>query len=70
MIEVAKLTKRFGSKLAVDNLSFTVEKGDPLYLNSLMAGSWYPFFGIALVILGVFPQITDFSYDLFVTSSA
>lgn len=30
MIEVAKLSKRFGSKLAVDNLSFTVEKGDVL----------------------------------------
>ncbi|MFK7852384.1 MAG: ABC transporter ATP-binding protein [Akkermansiaceae bacterium] len=30
MIEVAKLTKRFGSKVAVDNLSFTVEKGDVL----------------------------------------
>ncbi|MGJ8642949.1 MAG: ABC transporter ATP-binding protein [Luteolibacter sp.] len=30
MIEAANLTKRFGSKLAVDNLSFTVEKGDVL----------------------------------------
>lgn len=30
MIEAAKLTKRFGSKLAVNNLSFTVEKGDVL----------------------------------------
>ena len=30
MIEAAKLTKRFGSKLAVDDLSFTVEKGDVL----------------------------------------
>lgn len=32
---------------------FTVERGDPLYLNSLMAGSWYPFFGIALVVLTI-----------------
>lgn len=32
---------------------FTVERGNPLYLNSLMAGSWYPFFGIALVVLTV-----------------
>ncbi|WP_411827400.1 ABC transporter ATP-binding protein [Luteolibacter sp. AS25] len=30
MIEAAKLTKRFGSKLAVDNLSFTVKKGEVL----------------------------------------
>lgn len=30
MIEAANLTKRFGSKLAVDSLSFTVEKGDVL----------------------------------------
>ena len=30
MIEVAKLSKNFGSKLAVDNLSFTVKKGDVL----------------------------------------
>ncbi|MFD2257797.1 ABC transporter ATP-binding protein [Luteolibacter algae] len=30
MIEVAKLSKHFGSKLAVDNLSFTVEKGEVL----------------------------------------
>ncbi len=30
MIEVANLTKRFGTKLAVDNLSFTVEKGEVL----------------------------------------
>ncbi|MEP4808067.1 MAG: ATP-binding cassette domain-containing protein, partial [Luteolibacter sp.] len=30
MIEAAHLTKRFGSKLAVDDLSFTVEKGDVL----------------------------------------
>lgn len=30
MIEVAKLTKRFGSKIAVDALSFTVEKGEVL----------------------------------------
>ena len=27
MIEVRNLTKRFGEHLAVDNLSFTVEKG-------------------------------------------
>lgn len=30
MIEVAKISKHFGSKIAVDNLSFTVEKGDVL----------------------------------------
>ncbi|MDE0836770.1 MAG: ATP-binding cassette domain-containing protein [Akkermansiaceae bacterium] len=30
MIEVAKLSKHFGSKLAVDELSFTVEKGEVL----------------------------------------
>ena len=30
MIEVAKLSKHFGSKVAVDNLSFTVEKGEVL----------------------------------------
>ena len=30
MIEVTGLTKRFGSKLAVDNLSFSVEKGEVL----------------------------------------
>lgn len=30
MIEVAKLSKRFGSKVAVDNLSFTVNKGEVL----------------------------------------
>ncbi|MCH7227559.1 ATP-binding cassette domain-containing protein [Verrucomicrobiaceae bacterium E54] len=30
MIEVENLTKRFGSKLAVDHLSFTVEKGEVL----------------------------------------
>jgi len=30
MIEVSNLTKRFGSKLAVDNLSFSVEKGEVL----------------------------------------
>jgi ABC-2 type transport system ATP-binding protein len=30
MIEVSNLNKRFGSKLAVDNLSFTVEKGEVL----------------------------------------
>lgn len=30
---------------------FTVETGDPLYLNSLKAGPWYPFFGLALVVL-------------------
>lgn len=30
---------------------FTVEMSDPLYLNSLQAGPWYPFFGLALVVL-------------------
>ncbi|MBC7979889.1 MAG: ATP-binding cassette domain-containing protein [Armatimonadetes bacterium] len=30
MIEVTNLSKHFGSKLAVDNLSFTVKKGDVL----------------------------------------
>jgi len=30
MIEVESLTKQFGSKLAVDNLSFTVKKGEVL----------------------------------------
>ncbi|MBG7606623.1 MAG: ATP-binding cassette domain-containing protein, partial [Verrucomicrobia bacterium] len=30
MIEVAKLSKHFGSKVAVDNLSFTVAKGEVL----------------------------------------
>jgi ABC-2 type transport system ATP-binding protein len=30
MIEVAKLSKHFGSKIAVDELSFTVEKGEVL----------------------------------------
>ena len=30
MIQATHLTKRFGSKLAVDDLSFTVEKGDVL----------------------------------------
>ncbi len=30
MIEVANLSKHFGSKLAVDNLSFTVKKGEVL----------------------------------------
>ncbi|RYD39053.1 MAG: ATP-binding cassette domain-containing protein, partial [Verrucomicrobiaceae bacterium] len=30
MIEVETLTKQFGSKLAVDNLSFTVKKGEVL----------------------------------------
>jgi len=30
MIEVVKISKHFGSKVAVDNLSFTVEKGDVL----------------------------------------
>ncbi len=30
MIEVTGLTKRFGSKIAVDNLSFSVEKGEVL----------------------------------------
>lgn len=30
MIEVTNLTKKFGSKLAVDNLSFTVKKGEVL----------------------------------------
>lgn len=30
MIEVEKISKRFGSKLVVDNLSFTVEKGEVL----------------------------------------
>lgn len=30
MIEVSNLTKRYGSKLAVDNVSFTVEKGEIL----------------------------------------
>jgi len=30
MIEVSNLTKKFGSKRAVDSLSFTVEKGEVL----------------------------------------
>ena len=30
MIEVESLTKQFGSKRAVDNLSFTVKKGEVL----------------------------------------
>jgi GAF domain-containing protein len=30
---------------------FTTEYSDPLYLNSLVAGPWYPIFAIALVIL-------------------
>lgn len=32
---------------------FTVDRGNPLYLNSLRAGSWYPFFGIALLVLTI-----------------
>jgi hypothetical protein len=32
---------------------FTVESGNPLYLNSLGAGPWYPFFGIALLVLTI-----------------
>ena len=30
MIEVVKLSKHFGSKVAVDELSFTVQKGEVL----------------------------------------
>ena len=30
MVEIKNLTKRYGSKLAVDNISFTVRKGEIL----------------------------------------
>jgi hypothetical protein len=32
---------------------FTIQTGNPLYLNSLKAGQWYPFFGVALLLFTV-----------------